>query len=1135
MLLIVVTLAAVGHADQGKSASDPSADESIRTICPGLERLPRPEDPSGPGIDDHRWPEIVLLVEKIKVPEKADDGRLRERERCNVKRVLYGTYAEKTVSFEWPGERTLWYWGTGEFIVGLIPAFYKEQEDFTAQYGVPGADEKAEAALGRARLDFAALAADSIFVGRELSTGGSDGPDSDRDWNRSTVEVVGVIHGPALKPGAKVQVIDEGLIHISNYHRRASPQQRIFFTVQGNREKRSDDSYHVISHLSADQEPKVLEALKHAGDHCITYERKEDGETTKVREVLFDGTDAQAIELLGADNEQAVSLFYRTLVHRRKTSRLLVVADIEQAMFRMMPLAQDKQAGFRRLSRLIDVLGDMQHEDGGKDVQRLIEIYLGRVEQGLPEPAKVGAARNWESDYHRTDVNRSLVWLLLRLGEEPGRQQFGKRLAALRAKAQGGWKNELQIAMNAIKLEDSEELAAAMLRMRDVRPVRSKTTLRHKGSEAVHLVRFSHDGKLLATAGHGDEIKLWNTSDWSPAAVIAEDASIEALLFSPDDRFLYVAGGGYGLQVHARFDCRTGNRDKAYEGHRKGLCEMVLSPDGRTMVTSSFYEKSMHFWDTESGRILRTIPVSIEESHFFLSPDGKGIVRPVKRKGKPAGDGKQPAAADGKSDGEQQAWLFEPFRGEESVEVSIPSKGESAVWSAADPTVAYWGYREPVEWFSKIGPGHIVSGHWTDSGFKKLEDRKIDAPGLRKIVVSADGKLLAVAREDTTVSFFSLPALKSLGNVSLPQHRSNQPYDYSLAFSPDGKLLVVGRGDPTPRLIRTDTFEQLLPAEGHAGHIEDVFFSADGKRLLSYADDNTICTWDAASMKMLRRVEIPLDYTWAGIRPSDGRFAICFPAPNGLDSWDRPADANKPARVIDAESGQFISHVPLTNAWMFWIDDNEAAMVEHSLDKGKSQIRRFDYRTGKILSTTKMDDDWYGAGELSEDGRSVFAFEIESEGRATWAAPDILSLSTGKVTKPARDHSDRARVHRAGLVPGGKYFYLADPHLYIYDRKTMKQVAKEMFDGVDLLGLTFSGDGSRNAIVSGGRIFVEDLFKWYDPKTQSIVRIHETLSGKTLLAFPASTRWARVRFSPDGKRLAVINDDGTIEVWMLPI
>jgi WD40 repeat protein len=53
------------------------------------------------------------------------------------------------------------------------------------------------------------------------------------------------------------------------------------------------------------------------------------------------------------------------------------------------------------------------------------------------------------------------------------------------------------------------------------------------------------------------------------------------------------------------------------------------------------------------------------------------------------------------------------------------------------------------------------------------------------------------------------------------------------------------------------------------------------------------------------------------------------------------------------------------------------------------------------------------------------------------------------------------------------------------------------------------------------------------PGTQSVVRIHETRTGRTLGAFPASTRWVSVRFSPDGKQLAVANDDGTLELWDL--
>ena len=122
----------------------------------------------------------------------------------------------------------------------------------------------------------------------------------------------------------------------------------------------------------------------------------------------------------------------------------------------------------------------------------------------------------------------------------------------------------------------------------------------------------------------------------------------------------------------------------------------------------------------------------------------------------------------------------------------------------------------------------------------------------------------------------------------------------------------------------------------------------------------------------------------------------------------------------------------------------------------------------------------------------------------------------------------------SGLVPGGKHFYVADPNVYIFDRRTCRRVAERIFKGTDLLGLSFSGDGSRYAVVTGARVYVTRRLGRLDPGTRSIVRVHDTLSGRTLFAFPASTRWASVKLSPDGRRLAVINDDGTIELHHLP-
>jgi WD40 repeat protein len=69
--------------------------------------------------------------------------------------------------------------------------------------------------------------------------------------------------------------------------------------------------------------------------------------------------------------------------------------------------------------------------------------------------------------------------------------------------------------------------------------------------------------------------------------------------------------------------------------------------------------------------------------------------------------------------------------------------------------------------------------------------------------------------------------------------------------------------------------------------------------------------------------------------------------------------------------------------------------------------------------------------------------------------------------------------------------------------------------------------------VTGSRIYVDRNLRQWDAQTQSVVRMHHTETGRTLGAFPASTRWVSVKFAPDAKQLAVTNDDGTFELWDL--
>ena len=241
-----------------------------------------------------------------------------------------------------------------------------------------------------------------------------------------------------------------------------------------------------------------------------------------------------------------------------------------------------------------------------------------------------------------------------------------------------------------------------------------------------------------------------------------------------------------------------------------------------------------------------------------------------------------------------------------------------------------------------------------------------------------------------------------------------------------------------------------------------------------------------------------------------------------------------PAQVFDAEAGRCIAKVALPvghfNTHVYWIDDREA-LVETEPGQGSC---RFNYREGKVLGKVKLDGfrSLHGS-ELTEDGRSICFFNFIGKSHAAVVAMVMMDISTGKITTKQHDKGQNEVVSAdcAGLVPGGKYCYFADPSVYIYDRQTLTQVSKMELVGTRMLSHSFSGDGRRYALVTRSDA---DAYQLRDSKTPSIVRIHDTLTGKTLFAFPASTLGASVKLSGDGNRVAIVNDNGTFEVWTLP-
>lgn len=71
----------------------------------------------------------------------------------------------------------------------------------------------------------------------------------------------------------------------------------------------------------------------------------------------------------------------------------------------------------------------------------------------------------------------------------------------------------------------------------------------------------------------------------------------------------------------------------------------------------------------------------------------------------------------------------------------------------------------------------------------------------------------------------------------------------SVAFSPDGKLLASASDDKTVKLCDVASGECIRTLQGHTEGVSSVAFGPDGKLLASGSYDNTVKLWDVPTGK----------------------------------------------------------------------------------------------------------------------------------------------------------------------------------------------------------------------------------------------------------------------------------------------
>lgn len=162
-----------------------------------------------------------------------------------------------------------------------------------------------------------------------------------------------------------------------------------------------------------------------------------------------------------------------------------------------------------------------------------------------------------------------------------------------------------------------------------------KPTLILRGhKKPISLVRFSPDGRYIASASSDCTIKLWNAHTGALEHTLeAHLAGISALTWSPDSKILASGSDDKSIRL---WDPQTGlAHPTPLLGHHNYVYSLCFSPKGNMLVSGS-YDEAVFLWDVRAARVMRSLPAHsdpvssvdfVRDGTLIVSCSHDGLIR----------------------------------------------------------------------------------------------------------------------------------------------------------------------------------------------------------------------------------------------------------------------------------------------------------------------------------------------------------------------------------------------------------------------------------------------------------------------------------------------------------------------------
>ena len=414
------------------------------------------------------------------------------------------------------------------------------------------------------------------------------------------------------------------------------------------------------------------------------------------------------------------------------------------------------------------------------------------------------------------------------------------------------------------------------IRLWDTATGKPKATLNWGRGAATYALAFSPSGRFIAS-GHRDGVKLWDNTvkpkqqtddaigDYQHILEIREHKDyVSKLAFSPDGKTLLTGSKDGTIQA---WDTTSGSHHYTVTGHIEGTHDLVFNLNGDTLISLNQPfnppgNSQQQRWDLNIGEQLSTHFWGIDAATMMLSPDGKTLVT--------HSFGDKCLLWDIHTDPPRIVDQFilkgYPTAGL-NVRFAFSADGEMLATGREDGLVHMWDLTES----KKIRHRFTVNGHkhnirtlafspdgkmlasggkdrtlrlWRVAEGTLLFTSTAHKSRVNAVAFSPDGKILASGGNEL---FFWDPATATQLQAN---PRKLTARISTLVFSPDSNTLVVGNLDGILELWDVRTGGLLSTHTGHTRWANVLKFSPDGRTLVSSSFwDGTILIWDWETLK----------------------------------------------------------------------------------------------------------------------------------------------------------------------------------------------------------------------------------------------------------------------------------------------